>query len=283
MIENLNLCSGYVDATSAWYRILRTIFGYGIRVEPRGKATLEVPHLAAAFRMNRPALICAPRKPYYRFMAAEALWILSGSDRVEDIAPYNKNMQEFSDNGRTFFGAYGPPVAGQLDYVVKQLARDPESRQAVMTIWRQNPGPSKDIPCTLAIQFTVRFNELNAHVYMRSSDAWLGVPYDFFTFSMIACKVACLVNLSTTLRPISRLGMLYWTAGSSHLYEENWLDARRCLEYADAPSFDPVEADLRFASIDESVVRAGRWDAVENALSDARDQNRLPNWPTVPA
>ena len=75
-------------------------------------------------------------------MAAEALWILSGDNKVETIAPYNKNIKQFSDDGIIFQGAYGPRIISQLDYVIESLRKDRESRQAVLTIWNPNPKPS---------------------------------------------------------------------------------------------------------------------------------------------
>jgi thymidylate synthase len=42
-------------------------------------------------------------------------------------------------------------IKQQLDYVVEALVKDNDSRQAVLTIWRPSPAPSKDIPCTVSI------------------------------------------------------------------------------------------------------------------------------------
>jgi thymidylate synthase len=78
----------------------------------------------------------------------------------------------------------------------------------------------------VAIFFGIRNDFLNCHVFMRSSDVWLGVPYDVFTFSMLTHLVCGLLNDS--LRSVQP-GQLYLTAASSHLYEANWADARLCL------------------------------------------------------
>jgi thymidylate synthase len=52
---------------------------------------------------------------------------------------------------------------------------------------------------------------------MRSSDAWLGLPYDFFTFSMLSLDLAADLGAMT--------GSLQMNLGSSHLYEEHYMQA----------------------------------------------------------
>ena len=216
-----------------WLDTLTAILDHGDLVQPRGKWTREIPHLTMLVDMRQPVLMVPFRKMSYRFMAAEAYWILSGDNRVETIAPYNSRIAEFSDNGHTFYGAYGPRIKSQIDYVVSKLCADPETRQAGLTIWQENPPATKDYPCTIAVFFSIRNQLLNAHVFMRSSDVWLGIPYDVFNFSMLSHQVCALVNAAKsvvsdhthTIKP----GSLYLTAASSHLYEENWDEAEICM------------------------------------------------------
>jgi thymidylate synthase len=179
--------------------------------------------------MRYPVLRVPERKLNYQFMAAEALWILSGDNRVETIAPYNKRIADFSDDGTTFFGAYGPKIMEQIDYVVGKLVEDKDTRQAGLTIWRENPGQTKDVPCTVAIFFGIRNGTLNAHVFMRSSDVWLGIPYDVFNFSMLSHLVCGIMTQLHPNLPTVTPGMLYLTAASSHLDETNWEAAQSCL------------------------------------------------------
>lgn len=207
-----------------WQNQVTEIIDSGEKVAPRGQPTLELLHRTTVVDMRRPILTVAERKLNYRFMAAEAFWILSGLDTTADIVPWNSKIADFSDDGVKFAGAYGPMVYSQLHYVVGKLM-DPDTRQATMTIWRPNPAPSKDIPCTIAIDFKIRQNRLSAHVFMRSSDVWLGLPYDVFNFSMLGHLVCALLRQrdpELTLEP----GRLYLTAASSHLYERNLEDAR---------------------------------------------------------
>lgn len=208
------------DVSTAWVKALHETLEYGIIVSPRGRVTKEVPHRTLTIDMRRPVLTIKERNLSYQFMAAEAYWILTGDDKVAGIAPYNKRIAEFSDDGTSFFGAYGPKILGQLNYVVSKLVEDPMSRQAGLTIWRENPPPTKDVPCTVAIFFSIRNKKLNCHTFMRSSDLWLGIPYDVFNFSMLGHLVCALVNYRSSLK--IEPGLLHITAASSHLYQENW-------------------------------------------------------------
>lgn len=216
------------DVDTIWVNTLEKILVSSNTVAPRGQITLEIPQHTVCVNTRQCVLLNPARKLSYQFMAAEAYWILSGDNTVAGIAPFNKNIAEFSDDGETFFGAYGPRIASQIDYVVQKLLSDRDTRQAGLTIWRENPHPSKDIPCTVAIWFQIRRARskelsLNCHVFMRSSDVWLGLPYDVFNFSMLTHLVAARFN--SELLPGGEQvipGHLYVTAASSHIYQKNF-------------------------------------------------------------
>lgn len=218
-----------MDFSKTWLDAINDILVNGDPASPRGKMTREILQRTMVVDMRRPVLRVPDRNLSYRFMAAEAYWILSGDDRVETIAPYNSRIKDFSDDGERFFGAYGPKIASQLPYVIKKLLTDVDSRQAGLTIWRECPPNTKDVPCTVAVFFSVRSSKLNAHVFMRSSDIWLGVPYDVFNFSMLSHLVCGLLNEQLSLVNAISPGSLFLTAASSHLYEINWGDAKLCL------------------------------------------------------
>jgi thymidylate synthase len=190
--------------------------------------TLELVHRTVEVDMRAPVVAVIPRGANYKFMAAEAYWIINGDNSLAGIVPYNSVMAKFSDDGKTLAGAYGVPLSQQIGYVINKLEEDHDTRQAVMTFWRPNPLPSKDIPCTVALDFKIRDGKLNLHVFMRSSDQWLGLPYDIFSFSMIAYAVMSCLNSEHRpwSAPTVKPGTLYLTAASSHIYEAHWSPAK---------------------------------------------------------
>lgn len=209
--------------TSTWISMLEKILTNGKTRTCRGKSNIELIANASNWQMITPVILSKKRKLGYRFMVAEALWILSGSSRLSLLRPHSKMIHLFSDDNALMFGAYGPAINMQLPYIVRTLAEDPYSRQAVLTIWRQSPMKSKDIPCTISMQFLLRDDQLHTIATMRSSDAWLGIPYDVFSFSMVSLGV---LNLLQQVYPngpfnVVQLGTLTIAAGSQHIYEEN--------------------------------------------------------------
>lgn len=215
--------------STVWLEILRDTFERGLVALPRGKYTKESAHRTVAVDMLNPVLVVPNRKLSYTFMLAEAYWILSGDDRVETIRPYNSRIAEFSDDGEVFFGAYGPKISSQLPFVIDKLLEDRWTRQAGVNVWRECPPQTKDVPCTVSIFFNIRRDRLMCHVFMRSSDIWLGLPYDVFNFSMLSHLVCSKFNVRVGHDKI-KPGVLYLTAASSHLYKENFESAELCLK-----------------------------------------------------
>jgi len=201
---------------SEWRNLLVRIVASGTTPTCRGFKTHESLVSVTHVEMRSPVLTTPERKLGYRFMCGEAAWILSGDNRLGTIRKYAKMMERFSDDGVFMSGAYGPKVVDQLPYILRSLADDHGSRQAVLTIWRERPGPSKDLPCTISIQFLIRDGRLHLVDTMRSSDAWLGVPYDWFTFSMLGAYVCLLLrdHYEVNVQP----GLLTLVAGSQHTY-----------------------------------------------------------------
>lgn len=209
-----------MDADLSWGVLLKTLDGNGVWCETRGTRSLEVLGYQTVLDMRRSVMTWPGRELGYRFQAGEAWWILSGDDRVETISPYSRRIADFSDDGVRFFGAYGPKIMQQTHQVVEKLTRDPESRQAVVNIWRENHPQTKDVPCTLSLQFLQRGGRLHCCASMRSSDAWLGWPYDVFNFSCVSLAVASMLPS----RP--GLGTLRLTAGSQHIYDRDLARAK---------------------------------------------------------
>lgn len=215
----------------AWKDLLNDLIDSPTNLSPRGIATQELPiGQLLHIDMRRPVLINPIRKLSRKFMLGEAIWIMSGDDTTAGIVPFNPGIFKYSDDGQTFFGAYGPKIAGQRKYVVTKLLEDPASRQATINIWRENPPATRDVPCTLSMSFYLRgqnFNLLDVMVTMRSSDAWLGLPYDVFNFSMIAGGICSELYVRSAGRIDSFPGTLALALGSSHLYHQNLESAKK--------------------------------------------------------
>lgn len=230
-----------MTANTDYRDILVDILGQGIKVDGQqsagssGRSSFEIINGCFKTQMQYPILTIRSRKLNYRFMAAEAAWILSGSNYLDDVQWAMKRYTNYSDDGVFLRGAYGPKVVDQLPFIVYALRRDINSRQAVLSIWRERPDlASKDIPCTLSMQFIVRSGVLHTVVMMRSWDVYWGLPYDIFTFSAISAVVASLVP------GVEELGSLHVNAGSFHLYEDHRSIATDLVRYPFDLIVDPT-------------------------------------------
>ena len=229
-----------MNANNEYIQALRDMVTCGDEVSPRQQPTYEVTGHCVVFDMQRPIITIPERELDYKFMAAEAYWILNGKADLDSYV--RKNLEKYSDDGKTMFGAYGPPIKEQLDYVVDVLLKDSDTRQACLTIWTRNPRVSKDIPCTLAMQFMLRQGLLHCNVFMRSQDVWLGLPYDLFTFSMVSLMVIAKMHEIKELAELPAnilLGDLKIFAGSRHLYHRNMETSEDlCVSWTDGDIFD---------------------------------------------
>lgn len=263
-------------ATTVWIDLIKQLLTRGHEHAPRGFKTREVIGNHAIIDMNYPIVYHPQRGLNYTFSAAEALFIANGDNRVENLAMYNKNIKKFSDDGLIFNGSYGPPFNNQLMYVVNTLKKDINTRQAVLTIWKQNPVKSADIRCTLSLQFIVRDGKMNTMVNMRSSDAWLGIPYDWFNFTIMTLRVLTLLNeyypeLDEYHPNPIQLGHLIWNAGSSHLYEVNFDQAYQVIK--DNAYYNQTEQVPLPALTD--------WSYIVRSLVICRDKLEEQNHPTT--
>lgn len=271
-------------ATRAWLGTIEDVILHGSSVAPRGQPTTEILQHTMVVDLSYPVVVAPTRVINEKFYGAEAFWMLSGDDTVAGIAPFNKNIAQFSDDGERFFGAYGPKIAEQIDYVVAKLLEDSDTRQAGLTLWRENPPATKDVPCTIAMFFNLRGDDpdnkvLNMHVFMRSSDVWLGVPYDVFNFSMVAMQVMCRLNAAYRREPTpyqgeergwprtASPGALHLTAASRHLYGR---DVNRAVEVLHNDPWRPATGAVPKVLYTNEATLMSTLDAIRNGDKDAR-------------
>jgi len=181
------------------------------------------------------------------FLLAEAMWIFSGRKDVEFLDIFNSNMKQFSDDGEVFHAPYGFRLrhwgvrsedkytssnlhasqgSDQISDIIKLLTDDPETRQAVMSIW--NPDldlgvKSKDLPCNDMLMFKVREGKLHTTVQNRSNDLHWGLTTNIFQFSFLSELMSnCLgIELGTQIHNSQSLHVYEWNETSKEVVEKN--------------------------------------------------------------
>jgi len=251
------------DFATGWIELLQHLLDCE-PVRPRGLLCWE--ENCVAFRLihsEKNILVHPIRKLNYRFMVAEFLWYIRGKNTLEPLTRFNPNMKKFSDDGVTLAGAYGPRLMPQWSYVMSKLLEDIDTRQAVASIWTPSPKPSRDIPCTLSLQFLRREDKLNLIVTMRSSDIWLGLSYDMFSFSQIQNVMAGALGINR--------GWIQFNLGSSHLYEEHESIAREAAKFKSYYSISSPKIDSCYWLFPKSELPlSGPWAYYRKILDKAK-------------
>lgn len=129
------------------------------------------------------------RNFYPKTAAAECAWFMRGEQDVSFIQQYCPIWDQFTeDDGKTIKAAYGYRwrkhfKRDQVEDLVKCLMTDPSNRRTVLCAW--DPGDdglmnmgTKNVPCPFAMSFYIVNGKLMCSYYIRSSDLYVGLPYD---------------------------------------------------------------------------------------------------------
>ena len=204
-------------------KLLLNLLEEGKKVSPRGMLTKELMQETFCIEDPNSSLIYIPGRNFSLVHAIHESFLIFCDDNHVKVAGYfNKNIEQFSDDGETLYGSYGHRIATKMQGVLDKLKEDHDTRQALLTIHRVDDSivKTKDPPCTITLQFTIRDEKLNMHVYMRSNDIVWGTPYDVFVFTTIQKVFANTLGIP--------VGKYYHTATSLHMYER---DFEKCRKY----------------------------------------------------
>lgn len=189
----------------SYKQLLENVMNYGDVQESRIGETRELIPVAVDYVAGE----LVSRKGINRALGwIEVLQILGGYydlDQIAAVAPKAK-LEYFS-----VITSYGPKIGPQLQGVVSQLRKTPDSRRALFYIGGIEDGYEQEKPCTTLMQMFIRSGQVNSVVYMRSWDLINGLAYDTMMFSAVNMAVARCLGLFP--------GTVTTFAGSGHIYE----------------------------------------------------------------
>ncbi|WP_254529107.1 MULTISPECIES: thymidylate synthase [unclassified Sphingobacterium] len=159
----------------------------------------------------------------------ELLWYLNGNNELEFIKYYINKYIEFSDDGISLYGGYGPRIFGSSNYKNQfqncfiKLSEKPDTKHAVIQILHSEDlfKVTNDLPCTNSVQFLIRDKKLNMYVNMRSNDVLYGLSHDIFCFTFLQEIMSRKLQIE--------LGNYYHYTASLHLYEDKIEEANKYL------------------------------------------------------
>jgi thymidylate synthase len=199
-----------------------------------------------------------------RVAACEALQLIGGFSDPEFAVKMVPGLAAFRNEQGGFDGAYGLSADGQLEMAVQRLREDPDTRQAVISIW--TPGhamlqQSRDFPCTLALQFFIRNGMLELDVMMRSNDVDKGLKHDVPQFTQLQLSVAGLLGIPP--------GTYRHRSGSMHIYESSFDWAKRIMTtHHEQVLHDQVYTPQGISGGEANTVEAMRWRARAISLDE---------------
>lgn len=191
-----------------------------------GSRTIEV--VNAGFVADKDTIFGTLNEEWW---ARELEWYMKMSLNVNDI------RGEIPDGWKRVSGVSGEVNSNygwcvfhknnhsQIDQVILELRKRPDSRRAVCIytrpeMWHEyNENGKDDFMCTNVVQYLIRDGLIHSVVQMRSNDVVWGYKNDI----QWQRYVLRYVHKNLLIRyPDLKLGNVYWSVGSLHLYERHW-------------------------------------------------------------
>lgn len=184
---------------------LKSIFGYQMRFD---------------LRHGFPML--TTKKMPFKIMANELLWFVSGDSNIK-VLQENKihYWDDFADKDLNLGPVYGvqwrhwrDPRGGEIDqlaWAIDQIKNNPNSKAIIVSAW--NPADLEEMrlpPCHTMFQFDVTKGKLRMQLYQRSSDVFLGLPFNIAQYALLLMMVAKVTGLEARELIVS--------IGNAHLY-----------------------------------------------------------------
>lgn len=199
--------------------------------------------------------VAGNRRYWPHVAAAETAWQFMGTKDPEFIVGKAPRLwRKFIEDGelKTAYGYRWRQHFGrdQLELAMEELQSNPTNRQLFISAWDPatdglgGPQP-KNIPCPVGFSLTRTADVLHCSVFVRSSDVFVGLPYDVMGYALTVDAIAA----SCGLRP----GTLLFTLAHPHLYEPHFQDTWDCVDM-DGPHYDwatDVEPNLPGWSVEQ--------------------------------
>ncbi|MGY4712988.1 thymidylate synthase [Mycolicibacterium sp. CBM1] len=215
----------------ALYQTVSDMLLKGTRIDGSKESSYEVLHYRTGMTNPRARIAAHPARPLNIVGAvARFVWMIAGSNRLEDIAFYEDKVRGYTDNDLTVPGSsYGKrlfdaaPGLDQIHGVIARLREDRDTRQAAAVVWVPEDAVRKshDIPCTFGMFFHIRDERLVMCTVMRSNNAFRLLPFNFFEFSLLGEMIAATLDIP--------FGEYVHIAASMHVYDNFEMEKTRQL------------------------------------------------------
>ncbi len=216
--------------------LLKHIQENGITKNDRtGTGTQSVFGYQMRFDLSKGFPLVTTKKIHLKSVIHELLWFLNGDTNIQylkengvriwdewanengDLGPiYGKQWRDWNNEG-----------IDQIKEAIHLLKNNPDSRRIIVSGWNPSVLPDTNLsfaenikqgkmalpPCHTFFQFYVANNKLSCQLYQRSADAFLGVPFNIASYSLLTMMMAQVCNLD--------IGDFVHTFGDVHIYSNH--------------------------------------------------------------
>lgn len=211
-----------MDNTHPYMQLLEKVFRHGeLREDRTGTGTLSI--FGEQIKINIDP-DCFPavttKKLYFKGVVHELLWMLSGSSNIKPMTDHKVNIwNEWADDAGDLGPVYGVQWRrwngehDQIKNLILGLRDNPYSRRHIVSAWNVSDLDEMALPpCHAFFQFYVgaQNNKLSCHLYQRSADLFLGVPFNIASYSLLTCLIAQVCGMG--------VGTLTMSFGDAHVY-----------------------------------------------------------------
>lgn len=195
----------------AYLELLKDVLENGAQKGDRtGTGTTSVFGRQIRHDLSKGFPLLTTKKLHFKSIANELIWFLNGDTNNNWL---NENGVKIWDEWALEDGSLGPIYGAQwtawptkeggninqIDYVVDTLKNNPNSRRILFHGWNVEYLPDETVsphenvkngkmalpPCHLLYQFYVANGKLSGQLYIRSSDIFLGLPYNIASLSLL--------------------------------------------------------------------------------------------------
>lgn len=236
---------------------LKQILETGVfRPDRTGIGTYSVFGMQMRFNLEEGFPAVTSKKLAWKSVVSELLWFLEGSGderRLSEIlhgtreqskstiwtananAPYWKPKAKYEGDLGVVYGqqwrkwtdANGRTI-DQVKILVDGLKQQPFSRRHIISAWNVAELDNMALPpCHVLSQYYVADGKLSCHLYQRSADFPLGVPFNIASYSLFTHMLAQVCELG--------VGDFVWSGGDCHIYENQVEGVRKQLEREPLP------------------------------------------------
>ncbi len=207
----------------AYLDLLRRVRHDGVSKGDRtGTGTRSVFGHQLRFDLARGFPLLTTKRMHLKSIIHELLWFLRGDT---DLNCLHRHGVSIWDECAGDDGELGPiygfqwrswplPNGGHVDQmsqVLDEIRSNPDSRRLIVSAWNVADLDRMALPpCHVMFQFYVAGGRLSCHLYQRSADLFLGLPFNIASYALLTLMVA----RATGLEP----GDFVHSLGDVHLY-----------------------------------------------------------------